>query len=190
MGVGVQGEPGAVMAQHPRDGLYVHPVLQSQSCEGVSQIMEPDLRQSRPFQHPVEHVEHTVRRHGAAPWAREYPGACSDLLFLLIQNVYRILCQRQGAVGVFCFQGSLHHLTVDSCYLPFNPEAAPFQIKVLPLEPQQFSPPQAGGQLHVIELEHSALFRLPQEGGQLLHRQGFHLPVLHLRQGATFRWVG
>ena len=35
MGVGVQGEPGAVMAQHPRDGLYVHPVLQSQSCEGV-----------------------------------------------------------------------------------------------------------------------------------------------------------
>ena len=46
MGVGVQGEPGAVMAQHPRDGLYVHPVLQSQSCEGVSQIMEPDLRQS------------------------------------------------------------------------------------------------------------------------------------------------
>ena len=38
VGVGVQGKPGAVMAQHPRDGLYVHPVLQSQSCEGVSQI--------------------------------------------------------------------------------------------------------------------------------------------------------
>ena len=28
MGVGVQGEPGAIMAKHPRDGLYVHPVLQ------------------------------------------------------------------------------------------------------------------------------------------------------------------
>ena len=35
MGVGVQGKPGAVVAQHPRDGLYVHPGLQSQSCERV-----------------------------------------------------------------------------------------------------------------------------------------------------------
>ena len=128
MGVGVQGNPGAVVAQHAGDGFHIHSVLQGQSCECVPQIMEPDSRQSRPLQHPVEYVEHTVRGHGAARWAREYPGACSDLLFLLIQNVYRILCQGQGAVGVFCFQGSLRHLAVDSCYLPFNPEVAPFQI--------------------------------------------------------------
>ena len=35
MGVGVQGEPGAVVAQHPGDSLYVHPILQGQGCEGV-----------------------------------------------------------------------------------------------------------------------------------------------------------
>ena len=135
-------------------------------------------------------MEHTVWGHGAACGRGEYPGTASHFLFLLIQNVYRIFCQRQGAVGVFCFQGGFHHLAIDAGDLPPYPEAAPFQIKVLPLEAQQLSPPQAGGQFHVVQLEHTALFRLPQEGGQLLHRQGFHLPVLHLRQGAAFRWVG
>ena len=38
MGVGVQGEPSAVVAQHPGDGFHIHSVLQGQSCEGVSQI--------------------------------------------------------------------------------------------------------------------------------------------------------
>ena len=73
--------------------------------------MEPDLWQSRPFQHPVEHVEHAVLGHGAACGTGEYPEAAPHFLFLLIQNVYCIPCQGQGAVGVFCFQGSLHHLT-------------------------------------------------------------------------------
>ena len=41
---------------------------------------------------------------------------------------------RTVQVGVFCFQGSLRHLAVDSCYLPFNPEVAPLQIKVLPFQ--------------------------------------------------------
>ena len=86
-------------------------------------------------------------------------------------------------MGIFRFQRCLYHLTVYAGDLPPYPE-------VLPLEAQQLSPPQAGGQLHVVELEYTALFRLPQEGGQLLHRQGFHLSVLHLRQSAALRRVG
>lgn len=35
MGVGVQGESGRVVAQHPGDSLDVHSVLQCQGCEGV-----------------------------------------------------------------------------------------------------------------------------------------------------------
>lgn len=93
-------------------------------------------------------------------------------------------------MGIFRFQRCLYHLTVYAGDLPPYPEVAPVQIKVLPLEAQQLSPPQAGGQLHVVELEYTALFRLPQEGGQLLHRQGFHLSVLHLRQSAALRRVG
>lgn len=93
-------------------------------------------------------------------------------------------------MGIFRFQRCLYHLTVYAGDLPPSPEVAPLQINVLPLDPQHFSPPQTGGQLHVVELEYTALFRLPQEGGQLLHRQGFHLSVLHLRQSAALRRVG
>ena len=35
MGVGVQGEPGAVVAQHAGDGFHIHSVLQGQGCESV-----------------------------------------------------------------------------------------------------------------------------------------------------------
>ena len=35
MGVGVQGNPGAVVAQHAGDGFHIHSVLQGQSCECV-----------------------------------------------------------------------------------------------------------------------------------------------------------
>ena len=75
VGVGVQGEPGAVMAQHPGHRFHVYPILKGQCRERVPQIVEPDPRQSRPFQHPVEHMEHAVRGHGAAGGRREHPGA-------------------------------------------------------------------------------------------------------------------
>ena len=35
MDVGVQGKPGAVVAQHAGDGFHIHSVLQGQGCESV-----------------------------------------------------------------------------------------------------------------------------------------------------------
>ena len=42
VGVGVQGEPGAVMAQHPGHRFHVYPILKGQCRERVPQIVEPD----------------------------------------------------------------------------------------------------------------------------------------------------
>ncbi len=61
-------------------------------------------------------------------------GLTSRFLFLLIQNVYRIICQGQGAVGVFVFRGAS-----DTGDLPPYPEVTSLQIKVLPFEPQELS---------------------------------------------------
>ena len=61
VGVGVQGKPCREVPQHPGHRLDVHPVLKRQRGEGVPEIMEPDSRQSRPLQDPVEHVEDAVR---------------------------------------------------------------------------------------------------------------------------------
>lgn len=93
-------------------------------------------------------------------------------------------------MGIFRFQRCLYHLTVYAGDLPPSPEVAPLQINVLPLEPQHFSPPQTGSQFQVVELKHTALSGLPQEGLELFHRQGLHFSVLHFRQSAALRWVG
>ena len=56
MGIGVQGEPSAEVSQHPGYRFHVYPVLEGQGGKGVAQIVESDPRESRPFQHPVEHI--------------------------------------------------------------------------------------------------------------------------------------
>ena len=43
VGVGAEGEARAVMPQGAGQGLHIHPVLQRERCEGVPEIMEPDV---------------------------------------------------------------------------------------------------------------------------------------------------
>ena len=75
VGIGVQGKPCGEVAQHPGHGFHIHPVLQHQGSEGVSQVVEPHLGQSCPFQHPMEHMQHAVRGDWPAIGGREHPGA-------------------------------------------------------------------------------------------------------------------
>lgn len=42
MGVGVQGKPGAVVAQHAGDGFHIHSVLQGQGSEGMPKLVEAE----------------------------------------------------------------------------------------------------------------------------------------------------
>ena len=112
MSVGVQRETCRKMPQHTRYGLDVHTVLQSQRCEGVAEVMKADAGQPRPFQHPLEHVQHAVRGHRASGGRWEYPFAVARFSSLLHQNVYRIRRQGQCAVGVFRFQRCLDHFAV------------------------------------------------------------------------------
>lgn len=74
MGVGVQGESCREVAQHSGHGFHIHPVLQCQGGEGVAQVVESHLGQSCPFQHSVEHMQHTVRGDWPAIGGRKHPG--------------------------------------------------------------------------------------------------------------------
>ena len=60
MGVGVQGEAGGEVAEHSGHGLYVYAVLQSDCCEGVSEVVKPDLWDTSPCQHSFEHIVYTI----------------------------------------------------------------------------------------------------------------------------------
>ena len=94
----------------------------------MAQVVESHLGQPGPFQHPMEHMQHTVRGDGPTVGRGEHPGAIAYFSSLFSQNAYRVLCQGQGAVGVFRFQGRFHHFPVDPGDLPPYPEVPPFQI--------------------------------------------------------------
>ena len=61
MRISIQREACRKMPQHARYGLDVHTVLQGHRREGVAEVMKADAWQPRPFQHPLEHVQHAVR---------------------------------------------------------------------------------------------------------------------------------
>ena len=50
--------------RNPAHRLNVHAVLQGQGRERVMEVVEPDLGQPCPFQHPVQHAEHAVQGDG------------------------------------------------------------------------------------------------------------------------------
>ena len=60
MGVGVQRKARGVVPEHTADRFYVHAVLQGHRREGVAQVMKAYPWQSRPFQHPLEHMQDAV----------------------------------------------------------------------------------------------------------------------------------
>ena len=155
VGIGVQGKARAVVAQHPGDGLDIHTVLQSYRGERISHIVESNPGQSNLFQHPVEHVEHAVRRDETACRRGEHilTVGFSPLVF---ENLHRILPDGHASIGVFRFQRSLYHLAIDPGDLAAHLNRASLQVDVLPLEAQQLAAPQPDGQLDIAHLEHAA----------------------------------
>ena len=46
VGVGAEGKAGVVVTQHAADGFDIHAILQCQRCEGMSEVVKSDMRQS------------------------------------------------------------------------------------------------------------------------------------------------
>ena len=90
MGISIQGEACREVAQHTADCLDIHTILQGNGCEGVAEVVESDLRDASPLQHPLKHIIDAVRGDGAAVGGREYV-LILRLGFLLFQNFYRLL---------------------------------------------------------------------------------------------------
>ena len=61
VGVGTEGEARAVMSQGARQSLHIYPILQRQRCEGVSEVMEPNMFRADGFQDLLMGVSEGVR---------------------------------------------------------------------------------------------------------------------------------
>ena len=62
MGIGVQGEACGEVSQHAGYRLNVHTILKRDSCEGVAEVVESDLRDASSLQYSFEHIVDAVRR--------------------------------------------------------------------------------------------------------------------------------
>ena len=87
MGIGVQGEASGEVTQHAGHSLDVHTILQGNGCEGVAEVVESDLRNACPFQHPLQHIIDTVRRDGTTVRRGKHIGVIG-FGFLLFENFY------------------------------------------------------------------------------------------------------
>ena len=87
MRVGVQGEPGAEMAQHTGQGFYIHAAGDGHGRECVSQIVEANVfLDACIFQQLPVDPRHGVRTPVAArPGRREQDGVVRMLFMLLHQ---------------------------------------------------------------------------------------------------------
>lgn len=66
MGIGIESKSCGEMAQHAGHRFNVHSVLEGDGGEGVAEVVESDLRDTCPLQHPLQHVVDTVRGDGSA----------------------------------------------------------------------------------------------------------------------------
>lgn len=61
VGVGAESEARAVMSQGAGQGLHIHPVLQRERCEGVPEIMKPNMLGADGFQNLLMGMPERVR---------------------------------------------------------------------------------------------------------------------------------
>ena len=134
MGVGVQGKACGEVTQHAADRFDIHTVLQGDGGEGVTEVVDPDFRDTCPVQYTLQYIVHAVRGDGAATGRWEHIGVLG-FRFLYIQNFYRLWGDAHGAVGVFCFQWGFYDLTIHSRYLPANLDDPILPFDVLPFNP-------------------------------------------------------
>ena len=74
VGVGAEGEARVVVPEHTADGFDVHPVLECQGRERMTQVVEPDMLQPRVLEDPlVECYDRVGVIHFTGPAGREHP---------------------------------------------------------------------------------------------------------------------
>ena len=142
------------MPQHTRYRLDIHTVLQGQRCEGVVQVMEPDVGQASLLEQHLQLAVGRFRiyRQLRAGGVREDPLTDGPLLSLS-QELHDALGQDDGArsfAGLGVPQSEHAHLFAveGAAHL----QRAFFIVEIFPHQATDFTPPQAGHELSVEEL--------------------------------------
>lgn len=143
MGVGVQGEARAVVAQHAGQGFHIQAAGDRHRGECVAQVVEPDIWQARLLEQHLQSAVGRVRirRQLWAGGMWEDPLTDGSLLSLP-QELYDALRQDDGActlAGLGVAQGEYAHLFAVQGAAHFERSLLP--VEVLPHQTADFTPP-------------------------------------------------
>ena len=141
--MGIEGEPGADVAQHTGQGLHIHAAGKGHRSKSMAQIMEANtlldacLRQQLPV-NPGHRIQAPI---AAGAGRREQDGIVGVLFMLPHQHIHRLLGQRHFADRVLCFQPCHHQFAIDTSDLLAHREYPVFHIQAIPRKCQQLSTP-------------------------------------------------
>ena len=153
--------------------------------------MEPDVFRADSFQNFIMGSAKSVRViHGSGFGRWEHIWVARVLFVLGNQQVDCLLRESQRSHGVACFRRTDHQFAVDSIYLLCDRKRFALHIQVRPLEGQQFTAPQAGGQLQIEGREKPTALRFRKVHTDFLLRQNLHFFLVKLRQLAALSGVG
>ena len=148
--------------------------------------MKPNVFRADGFQNFVMGSPEGVRViHGSGLGGRKQIRVCWVLFVLGNQQVDCLLWKGQSANGISRFRRAYNQFSANSIYLFRDSKRPVFNVQVRPLEGQQFTAPQAGGQFQIEGCQQSPLFRFRKVHPDFLLRQNFHFPFLKLRQLAA-----
>jgi len=104
VGVGAECKSGVIVAEHTADGFDVHSILQCQRCEGMSEVVKSDVRQSSVLEDPLVECYHRVGViHFSCSAGWEHPRIVGVFGVFLLQQLHGILRDGHLADGVAGF---------------------------------------------------------------------------------------
>lgn len=186
VGVDVQRGGGRHVAQHGRERLHIHTVLQRERREGVAQVVETHMPAPGVLQNELEPLAHRAGRHGTVVLHRrgKHPAGVHGL-FVIFQDRDHRRRQNQFADGGFCFRRAELNLPVYVVDLLVDVQLAGLEIQVVPPERHQLAAAQAGGEIQEEQLVVALRLGLDEKPLQLLPVEHLHLPRLLGRQLAA-----
>ena len=174
------------MPQHGRERFHVHPILQRQCCERVSEIVKTHLFAVCVLQNQLQSVvDRTgVERQILQHRRREHPAGV-DAFAVFFQHLHDGRRQHQLADGAFRLRYAHDDLTANKTDLFADRENARFKIEVVPLQRQQLAAPQTRRQIQQEQFVIPLGLRLNEKPLQFVPRQHLHLARLFGRQLAA-----
>jgi len=152
----------------------------------MSTIVETQLRQTCPFENPLEHGQDAVRILRPSVRRGEEVRRPLPFPFLeIFQDSNHVIPNGDRSVCVLGLERAFLNVSLNPYHLTADRQRLLLVVHVLPLQPEQFPAAQSGRKLHVVKLELATYLCFREEPAEVFDGHRLHLLLLTLREFAS-----